>query len=403
MEDFATVFFLPVYFAYTGLRTEVGLLESAAMWLTCGLLITVAVVGKFGGGALAARMTGLSWRESAALGALVNTRGLMELIILNVGLDLGLITPVVFAMMVVMAIVTTAMTAPALSLIDPQGRLQEDAIAIEAPTAPGSVLVPVAFSASGPALLDMAVALAEAEAPRVYALHIARPVERGTLGANLPLDGSDTAALAPLLARASQRGTDVHPVVLTSRTPADDICEVARLKGARLIVMGWHKPVFAQSVLGGTLERVLRRATADVVILIDKGLPERIGSILLPYTGTVHDRLALQLATRLARRATARFTLLHIVRPGRGTPHLERDVQAVVDSDLDPTTGERITVEVVESTEPVDVVIATAARHDLTVLGIGEEWQLARSVLGLRSERVAVETPSSLLIIRAAP
>jgi Kef-type K+ transport system membrane component KefB len=180
MEDFATVFFLPVYFAYTGLRTEVGLLESAAMWLTCGLLITVAVVGKFGGGALAARMTGLSWRESAALGALVNTRGLMELIILNVGLDLGLITPVVFAMMVVMAIVTTAMTAPALSLIDPQGRLQEDAIAIEAPTAPGSVLVPVAFSASGPALLDMAVALAEAEGPRVYALHIARPVERGT-------------------------------------------------------------------------------------------------------------------------------------------------------------------------------------------------------------------------------
>jgi Kef-type K+ transport system membrane component KefB len=126
LEDFVTVFFLPVYFAYTGLRTHLGLLDSPGAWLVCGLLVAVAVAGKFGGGAVAARLMGSSWRESAALGALVNTRGLMELVILNVGLDLGLITPTLFAMMVLMAITTTMMTSPAIALIDPHGHLRSD-------------------------------------------------------------------------------------------------------------------------------------------------------------------------------------------------------------------------------------------------------------------------------------
>ena len=404
LEDFATVFFLPVYFAYTGLRTQVGLLDSPALWLVCLLLLVVAVTGKLGGSLLAARATGLPWRESAALGVLVNTRGLMELIILNVGLDLGLITPTVFAMMVLMALVTTTMTTPALGWIDPLGRLQPTAIEAESAAPDGAVLIPVALGASGPRLLDVALGLAEGETPRVYALHVARPVERGALGANVPSDdASSDGTLEALQAHARERGADVRPVAVISRTAADEICEVARLKGVRLIVMGWHKPVFSRSVLGGTLDRVMRRCPVDLAVLIDKGMPNPPHRILLPYSGTVHDQLALRLAARLARRAGADLTLLHVVHPGRSEPRLEREARQLLDTVApEPMTGHTIRLLVVETNHPVDSVLEEAARHDLTVLGVGEEWQLAPQLFGLRSERVAVENPSSLLIVRAA-
>jgi Kef-type K+ transport system membrane component KefB len=121
VEDFATVFLLPLYFAYTGLRMQIGLLAGASEWATAAALIAIAVTGKLGGTYLAARLVGLGRRDAAALGVLVNTRGLMELIILNLGLDLGLISPTVFAMMVLMAIATTLMAAPALAWLSPQG------------------------------------------------------------------------------------------------------------------------------------------------------------------------------------------------------------------------------------------------------------------------------------------
>jgi hypothetical protein len=99
------------------MRTEIGLVSGWDQWLLCGLIILVATAGKFGGALVAARWTGLSWRTSAALGILMNTRGLMELIVLNIGLDLGVISPTLFAMMVLMAIATTIMTTPVLQLL----------------------------------------------------------------------------------------------------------------------------------------------------------------------------------------------------------------------------------------------------------------------------------------------
>ena len=114
LADIVRVMFLPAFFAFTGLRTEIGLVETAEDWLLCGLIIVVATAGKFGGTTLAARLSGLDWRDSAALGILMNTRGLVELIVLNIGLDLGVITPRLFTMLVIMALVTTMMTSPIL-------------------------------------------------------------------------------------------------------------------------------------------------------------------------------------------------------------------------------------------------------------------------------------------------
>jgi Kef-type K+ transport system membrane component KefB len=115
LEDFTVVFLLPAFFAFTGLRTRIGLLNGLEAWLWCALIIAVASIGKFGGSAIAARYTGLSWRESSAIGILMNTRGLVELIVLNIGLDLGVISPLLFAMLVLMALATTMATTPILN------------------------------------------------------------------------------------------------------------------------------------------------------------------------------------------------------------------------------------------------------------------------------------------------
>jgi Kef-type K+ transport system membrane component KefB len=113
-EDLVVVLLLPVFFAFTGMRTQIGLLHGTRDWLACILIIAVASLGKFGGSFLAARWTGSDWREAASLGVLMNTRGLMELIVLNIGLDLGVLSPVLFTMFVIMAIITTLVTTPIL-------------------------------------------------------------------------------------------------------------------------------------------------------------------------------------------------------------------------------------------------------------------------------------------------
>src|SRR6202023_2763346 len=117
LEGVVVVLLLPAFFAFTGLRTQVGLLRGAEGWLLCGGIILVASLGKFGGSAAAARLTGLSWHDAAALGVLMNTRGLVELIVLNIGLDLHVLSPALFAMLVLMAIVTTVATTPLLALL----------------------------------------------------------------------------------------------------------------------------------------------------------------------------------------------------------------------------------------------------------------------------------------------
>jgi Kef-type K+ transport system membrane component KefB len=117
LEDVVIVLLLPAFFAFTGMRTRIGLVSGLEQWLVCGLIILVATAGKFGGTLVAARLTGLGWRNAAALGVLMNTRGLMELIVLNIGLDLKVISPTLFAMMVLMALATTMATTPVLGLL----------------------------------------------------------------------------------------------------------------------------------------------------------------------------------------------------------------------------------------------------------------------------------------------
>jgi len=131
------VLLLPAFFAFTGLRTQIGLLSGGAEWAVCALIIGVASLGKFGGTLVAARVTGLAWRDGTALGILMNTRGMMELIVLNIGLDLKVVSPTLFAMLVLMAVVTTVATTPILDRLN-RGNALLDRDEPEAQCGPGA-------------------------------------------------------------------------------------------------------------------------------------------------------------------------------------------------------------------------------------------------------------------------
>lgn len=119
LKPLTVTLLLPLFFAFTGLRASIGLLSGGQAWLYFGLILAVAIAGKFGGSTISARLSGMGWREAGALGILMNTRGLIELVVLNIGLEIGVITPTVFTMMVLMALVTTFMTSPLLDWIYP--------------------------------------------------------------------------------------------------------------------------------------------------------------------------------------------------------------------------------------------------------------------------------------------
>jgi len=117
LEDVSVLLLLPIFFVFTGLRTQIGFLSQGNLWGVFGLVMLVAVGGKLGGSAITAKLVGQSWTDSLAIGALMNTRGLMELVVLNIGYDLGILSPEIFSMMVLMAVTTTFMTGPLLDIV----------------------------------------------------------------------------------------------------------------------------------------------------------------------------------------------------------------------------------------------------------------------------------------------
>jgi len=151
--------------------------------------------------------------------------------------------------------------------------------------------------------------------------------------------------------------------------------------------MGWHKPVWSRTVLGGTVEGVMRASGADVAVFIDRGLAWPARRVLVPFAGSPHDRAALALAARVAVRHAAVLTVLCVVRPGAAAPRVD-------------VAGPVPVLQIVESTSPIDAVVRAAAAHDLVVLGVGEGWELEPHVFGLRSERLVADCPTSLLVVR---
>jgi Kef-type K+ transport system membrane component KefB len=406
MEDYTVVLLLPIFFAYTGLKTQIGLLNSPELWLITLLIIAVACAGKFGGSTLAARACGLPWRESSAIGILMNTRGLMELVILNIGRELGVITNAVFAMMVLMAIVTTALTTPVLNLVYPERMFGMNLLAgaVDKARKAFSVLIPVSDPASGSSLLRIASMLTGTKTEHeLLALHLKQPVDREAYRAGLDDAAAQDATFGPLLTEAKQVGVKVEPISFVSRDIADDIAGVAQTRHVNLVLMGFHRPVIGRAILGGTVHRVFTTAPADVAIFVDrKPLPAGVAKkILVPYLGGSHDRLALELADRMARNTNARVTVLHVVPPKRQDEAATLGAKNQVEKTFaEPGKASPVEFKVVEHYSPVTAVLDEARDTDLIVIGVSEEWGLESQLLGWRPQRIADESPSSLLIVR---
>jgi nucleotide-binding universal stress UspA family protein len=386
----------------------------------CGVIVLVACAGKFLASALAARFCGLSWRESGALGVLMNTRGLMELIVLNIGLDLGVIGPTLFAMMVVMALVTTFMTTPILELIYPAEQQTRDillapqpkpaGVAAVAPAEPEpegagfTILLCIAFTGSGPGLVTLARTLQRrGHVSRTYGLHLVPPSDRGSFILGSGAEKQSTVTMDPLLEQASAMDLTVRPLSFVSSEPGEDICRVAEAKKADLILLGWHKPLLSQKRLGGTVYQVMKDARCDAAVFIDRGLG-KVKHVLVPFLGSPHDRAALALANRVMENVGARVTILHVVEPGRerrGEVFGAREEAAQV---FDEVGGARVELRVVEHAEPAEAALEESSKgYDLVVVGIGREWGLEERPFGIQPEVLMDQCPVSLMVVHRGP
>ncbi len=401
-EDFTVVFLLPIFFAYTGLRTQFGLLNNQALWLDCALIIVAATIGKFGGSTISAKLSGLEWRDASALGVLMNTRGLMELIILNIGLDLGVISPALFAMMVIMALVTTFATTPILEWIYPTHRFgptaelpEEQAGEAEAATT-YDILVPMANPDSQMGLLRLALALAtpDREQARIHAVNLVRLGDEYSFD-SLPEQAEQLVAQSQtrLDALVAKAGGDTRHIRTFSQVSDDvsaDLCRIAQARDADLVLLGWHRPTFSQDLLGGNVRPILESAAADVAVFIDRGLNVGHGTrIVVPYSGTVHDRLALELALRLGISHRAQIKILQATVLSRET----RDLVALFQ--------ERVSIEVSAILdEPLTNIVEASRNADLLVVGSTPQWGIERQIFGQLTDELATRCQSSLLIVK---
>ena len=406
LEDFAVIFLLPLFFAYSGLRTEIGQLgASPRLWLYCAAIVGVAIFGKWGGSTVAARMVGLSWRESLGLGILMNCRGLTELVILNIGLDLGVIPPTLFAMLVIMALVTTFMTTPILGAIYPQAE-QDRMIAEEGGAAEDDdvfrVLVHVPNLENAFELVHTALSLArnQDQPVQVILLRTLRSADSAIRsGLRQESRGARaSAALRPLVEFVQGAGFTAVPLVVSTRSPGESIVRVTAERSPDLVLMSLRTPLFGGRLLGGSLGQVLRDAPADVAVLVDpagKGTALAKGSqVLVPYGHGFHEDAGLDLALRLARTSGASIHLL-----GGADRDGAHDL-AEVAADAYERSGVWTTADAVTG-DVVGAVLAGARRSDLVVLAVSERWaDEDKASLGRLRDVVAGASTTPLLVVR---
>ena len=432
-EDFVLIFLLPVFFAYSGLRTEIGLLNSPELWLLCGAVLGVAIIGKYVGTYVAARVCGINNREASALGWMMNTRGLTELIVLNIGLSLGVISPILFTMLVIMALVTTFMTSPLLEWTYPKrlirldiSEFSSDDSELEPSANTGNseetdkkllptyrILVPVANPSTQKGLLQLAVALAQSagrggsdlQSAAVHPLSLielsedyafeSTPAEADRIIQERHLKlGELIESLQPPEARQL-----VHPIVRVTKDVARETAQIAEIDRADLILVGWHRPTFSSNRLGGRVGQILSTAKVDVAIFVDRGR-ERLNNLLVPYAANIHDDLGLELALRLlVNSEQRRLTVLRVGDDGESENELSYEFRRVIEQ-LPLEVQSRVETPIVEAAEPIQAVIAASARADLTIAGTSREWGIERQTLGQYTDELAVQCHSSLLIAR---
>jgi Kef-type K+ transport system membrane component KefB len=419
-EDFVLIFLLPVFFAYSGLKTQVGLLNTPQLWLLCLAILGVAIVGKYFGTYYAARACKIEKREASALGWLMNTRGLTELIVLNIGLDLGVISPLLFTMLVVMALVTTFMTSPLLEWTYPKRliKLHNTPSTPSQPVLPTSapasyrILVPVANPTTQKGLLQLALSIAHnpLQSSIVNPLSLIE-LEEDYLFQSTPVEANrlierrlfkltesiDT--LEPLELRSI-----VRPIVQIGYNVPQKTAAIASFDRTDLVLLGWHRPTFRNNRLGGRVAQMLSHTPADVAVFIDAGADSAIvqpyHNLFVPYTANNHDDLAVEIALRMLWNDPQRqLQLIHLIAPDVNDNELSAELCDLLDN-LPVEVRSRIEIGKIDTSDPIATIGEISRRVDLTIAGIGRTWRRRTPTLDSYTDRLALQCVSSLLIAR---
>jgi len=295
IEDIALVLLLPLFFVFTGLRTEIGLLNDVHLWKITGLIILVAIIGKFVGSALAARFVKQSWKDSLTIGALMNTRGLMELVVLNIGYDLGILTPKIFAMMVIMALVTTFMTGPALNLINWLFKSKaEDKMNEISRISKFKILVSFGNPENGKIMVRLANCLIKKTNSNsaITAMHLFPSSKSHQFN----LEAYENESFAPIFEESKYLNQKITTLFKVTNDIESDITEVANEGEYDLLLIGIGQSIFEGSLLGKILgfttriinpDRLINQVTGRESIFENSPFDERTRSIIAKSKVTV--------------------------------------------------------------------------------------------------------------------
>ena len=289
IEDVALVLLLPLFFVFTGLRTQIGLLNDIYLWKVTGLIILVAISGKFLGSAIASKIMGQNWRDSLTIGALMNTRGLMELVVLNIGYDLGILSPEVFSMMVIMALVTTFMTGPALDLIErifkPKINIIQDKIS---QLSKFKIILSFGNPEMGRSLLRLANNLVkkQKENTSVTALHLCP----NNVLHHYNMDEYENESFAPVIQESELLNQKITTLFKASDDIDDDIAEITNKGDFDLLLIGIGQSIFEGSLLGRILGYTTRIVNPDRLIQRVAGKEKIFGN--LPFDDRTQNILS---------------------------------------------------------------------------------------------------------------
>ncbi len=339
IEDISLVMLLPLFFVFTGLRTEIGLINDMYLWKVTGMIILVAIAGKFLGSAIAAKVVGQSWKNSLTIGALMNTRGLVELVVLNIGYDLGVLKPEIFAMMVIMALVTTFLTGPSLNLINRlfKDKPDENQI-IDGLIKRFKILISFGKPESGKSLLRLASTLVgnNNHNQSVTVMHLFP----STNSHHYNVEEYENNCFSVIKEEAELHQQKITTFFKVSNDIENDIIETANKGNYDLLLVGIGQSIFEGSLLGRILgfttrminpdriinqvtrkeglfetspldERtrtIINRSSISVGVLLDKGLGN-ISTICLPVVNE-KDLLMFQYAKRMMEQSSIKVELI---------------------------------------------------------------------------------------------
>ncbi len=262
VEDVSVIILLPLFFVFTGLRTQIGLLDDVYLWKVTGIIIVVAVTGKFFGSALAAKFVGHNWKDSLSIGALMNTRGLMELVVLNIGYDLGVLSTQIFTMMVLMALVTTFMTGPALDLIHYLFKIKTNYV----PETIGDkskykILFSFDTSEKGEALLKIANGLVKKQTENtiVTAIHLGMSSELHSFD----VKDYEKETFLPITTASENLNQKLYTLFKVSNDKNSDLTEIANTGEYDLLLVGLGQSIFEGTLLGKVLGFTTRIINPD--------------------------------------------------------------------------------------------------------------------------------------------